>query len=395
MNQYSGLHVLHIIKGLDIGGKNGGSENFGLRLVRCLRQRGVQVSLCPFYQYGTPVEKAWIQTLEQEGIRIVFANATPKLDLWEGCRNLSQFIQQNSVNMVHSHFQVGTLVGLLLKLTGKVGRLVRTAHFPLEFGTGIAARVSRLLFVQGAYPLFVDAEAAVAQFLTEMLNQRRLARRLNKKAVLIYNALADDLPVQVETADPFASFKSTLPEEPWIITGIGILETRKRFDTLIQAMPEILRNISHARLALVGSGPERERLQELTVQLGISKQVWFLGQRTDVGSLLRHSQVFVLPSIREALSTVILEAMQQGVPVIASEIPGNTELVIPGKTGWLFPPEDSRSLAQALITAHQHPELRDTFARNASKRLALFSLDRVVNQYIQLYQQISGKQAVQ
>lgn len=394
MNQIPGLHVLHIIKGLDIGGNNGGSENFGLRLLRCLRQRGVQVSLCSFYQYGTPVEIAWVQTLEQEGIRVVFANASPRLNLWEGYRSLSRFIRQYSVNLVHSHFQVGTLVGLLLKVTGKVSRLVRTAHFPLEFGTGLAARVSRLLFVQGAYPLLVDAEAAVARFLTEMLNDRWLARLLHKKAFLIYNALASDLPVQV-TADPFERFKSGMQEEPWIITGIGVLETRKRFDTLIQAMPEILRNIPYARLALVGSGPERERLQELAEQLGVSEQVWFLGQRTDIGSILRHSQIFVLPSIREALSTVILEAMQQGVPVIASEIPGNTELVIPGETGWLFPPEDSASLAQALITAYHHPELREAYARNASDRLALFSLDRVVDQYIQLYQQFSGKQASQ
>jgi glycosyltransferase involved in cell wall biosynthesis len=380
------LHVLQIVKGLDIGGYNGGAENFGLALARQLHLAGDRVSLCAFYRYSTPVEEHIRRQLEEQGISVLFASATPRTAFFHSARAISRYIRENQVTLLHSHVQIGTLSAITLKPFHPL-RLVRTAHTPLEFGTGLAGRVSRALFVPFVYPLALDAEVGVSTAIVDSLNRRWLAHLRRASARCIYNAIP---PSSTETgdADPFSAYHSDPGPDPWIITTIGILNRFKSFDTLIRALPLLLQEIPHARVAVVGAGPMLEEYRRLAEQIGVSHAVWFLGQRRDIPAILRHSQVFVQPSRREGLSTVILEAMQQGTPVIASDIPGSRELIQDGVTGALFPVGSPVALAEKLLTLYGDHSSGAGWAANASATLAKFDIQAAASAYHALYRDL-------
>ena len=303
------LRILQIVKGIDIGGYNGGSEHFGIRLARQLRQAGVDVSLCAYFRHNTSVEAEWADCLKGEGIRLVFANRSYRLNLWEGYWSLARFIKEHSVDLIHSHFQSGTLTSIFLKSMRNIDCIVRTAHTPLEFGTGWPGLIARNIFVNGIYPFVLDREIGVSRVLVNALDARLSAHLAGKKAVCINNAVSEVVQTP-QTINPCIAFMEGLTEPPWIMTMIGILNPLKNFDTVIRALPVILADIPNARLALVGNGQEELWLRQLAIDLGVADQVWFLGQRGDIATLLANSNLFIHPSLLEALSTVILEALQ-------------------------------------------------------------------------------------
>jgi glycosyltransferase involved in cell wall biosynthesis len=141
---------------------------------------------------------------------------------------------------------------------------------------------------------------------------------------------------------------------------------------------------------IVGGGPERDRLLSLSRELRVQDFVHFLGERDDVLSWMSRFDVFVLPSLQEALPYVILEAGALAKPVIASEVGGIRELVKNGETGLLVPPGDIDALADALVRLAEDPDL----ARDLGRRLRLslseeFSLSRMLQQTRDLYLRLS------
>ena len=127
---------------------------------------------------------------------------------------------------------------------------------------------------------------------------------------------------------------------------LGRLSPEKGVDVLIQALAR--RAAGAARLTVVGDGPERRRLEQLTADLGLSARVEFVGYRDDVGPFLRAADALVMPSHREGLPLTLVEALAAGLPVVASDVGGVGELVRDGDNGRLVPPGDVAALAGAL-----------------------------------------------
>ena len=390
MNAGNELRVLQIIKGLDIGGHNGGSENFGIRLARQLKKEGVSVALCAYFQYHTAAEDHWVNLLQNEGIPVVFANSTPRLSLAEGARTLAKFLQANPVDLVHSHFQVGTITCILLKIAGKSPVIIRTAHTPVEFGLSGMGWLARRIFIEGLYPLLMNAEIGVSQALVGSLDARWSARLIRKKAALIYNAIPEKQE-QALPAEPLSERQDTPGKPGFIITMIGILNPAKNFDTAIRALPRIVQDLPSAMLLVIGRGPEENHLRSLAAELAVSEHVQFLGQVSEIQSILARSDLFLHPSTLEAMSTVILEAMQIGIPVVAADIPGNRELITNRENGLLFPPGHAADLARLVVEIGRNPETGRSLAEKASSRLAKFSLSKVSKQYQEIYRQVTTR----
>lgn len=117
------------------------------------------------------------------------------------------------------------------------------------------------------------------------------------------------------------------------------------------------------------------------------EQVWFAGPRADVPALLRGMDCFVLPSLSEGISNTILEAMATGLPVIATHVGGNAELIEDGMTGLLVPAANSELLARAMLSYYQNQGVARRHARTAQRVAAeRFSLDRMVDDYSTLYE---------
>lgn len=152
---------------------------------------------------------------------------------------------------------------------------------------------------------------------------------------------------------------------------------------LVSTRPELRARL---RLVIVGDGPERSSLTARLDQLQINDLVWLAGDRSDIPELLRTLDIFVLPSLGEGISNTVLEAMATGLPVIATAVGGNPELVQDRATGLLFPSGDADALVRAIITLIDNPSWREAMGRAAELHISQhFNWARTVENYLALY----------
>ena len=137
---------------------------------------------------------------------------------------------------------------------------------------------------------------------------------------------------------------------------------------------------------MIGDGPLRNQSMALLESAGLSDYAWLPGARDDVARLMRHMDIFVLPSLAEGISNTILEAMASGLPVIATRVGGNGELVDDQNTGALVSSNDPVMLSQKILAYLNHPTLATTHGFNAREKTETrFSIDTMVRGYARIY----------
>jgi glycosyltransferase involved in cell wall biosynthesis len=142
---------------------------------------------------------------------------------------------------------------------------------------------------------------------------------------------------------------------------------------------------------VIGDGPQRDRLRRFRDQCQILDKVHFLGERGDVPRILPHFDVLWSTSGYEGQSNVILEAMAAGVPVVATDIPGTRELVMPGVTGYLVPMGDRAALARWTEHLLSDPALAAQLADAARARVqSEFSVEKMIARHAELYREVLG-----
>jgi glycosyltransferase involved in cell wall biosynthesis len=159
---------------------------------------------------------------------------------------------------------------------------------------------------------------------------------------------------------------SELANASLVIGAVCVLRAIKGLMTLIDAFARLIREHAGSKLLIVGSGPERARLEQRAKDLGVFGDCLFRDSTRDVAFWLRAIDIFVLPSLSEALSNSLMEAMAAGCCAVASSAGGNPELIEHGRTGLLFPPGDAESLATQLATAAADCEYRARLAEAGS-----------------------------
>lgn len=182
--------------------------------------------------------------------------------------------------------------------------------------------------------------------------------------------------------------KKAVTTQPVVISCVGRLQAVKNFPLLIKAFAS-LQEMTQTDLILwiIGDGPLRASLEQQVSALKISDRVVFYGDRHDVPTLLSKSDIFVLSSQIEGISNTILEAMSCGLPIVASKVGGNPELVIDQQTGLLFESNNEAQLCQQLLIYINNATLRQQHGQAGRQRIQqAFSLDKMVGAYDQLYQ---------
>lgn len=210
-----------------------------------------------------------------------------------------------------------------------------------------------------------------------------------EKFLLIPNAISAAPPSSVSRQQLLDELK--LPHDARLIGAVGRLWPQKRLKDLIWAadLLKVVRDDVH--LLIVGDGPERDRLERYRYQVRIEDRVHFLGQRHDVPRLMPHFDVLWLGSGYEGLPNVVMEAMACGVPVVASDISGNRDLVLPGKTGFLAPVGDRAGFARHTLTILEDPLLARRLGAAGRKRIEEdYTVDKMVRRYAHLYRELLG-----
>ncbi len=173
-----------------------------------------------------------------------------------------------------------------------------------------------------------------------------------------------------------------------LIGTVGRHSTVKNYQFLVQSMPQVLKEFPNAQFVFIGDGPETDNLKNMTKQLKVEKSVWFLGgfKNSKTKLLLQGFDIFVLPSFFEGISFSILEAMSMGIPVVATDVGGNPEVVANGETGFLAPLNDVDMLSNSIIdllSSNEKAEKMGAMGRKVVEQN--FSLEKMVSRYEDLY----------
>lgn len=182
----------------------------------------------------------------------------------------------------------------------------------------------------------------------------------------------------------------------WLVGTVGRMQTVKAQPVLVRAFITALHQRpqlrERVRLVLVGDGALRGECQALLEAAGLADLAWVAGERTDVADVMQALDCFVLPSLAEGISNTILEAMASGLPVVATAVGANSELVLEGLTGRLVPPGDVEALATAIQAFAADPAVARTMGRAGRQRVELrFSLSSMVSEYESVYCEALGR----
>ena len=180
------------------------------------------------------------------------------------------------------------------------------------------------------------------------------------------------------------------PEQHWLIGTVGRMQTAKNQIMLADAFVQLIAKApdlaTRLRLVLVGDGPLREKVEEILDKAGLAHLAWLPGERVDIPDIMRGLHVFALPSLAEGISNTILEAMACGLPVVATDVGGNADLIANGVTGYLVSASSPDAMAERLIELATHIKFAQSMGEAGRLRVIdKFSMSAMVKTYLGVY----------
>lgn len=246
----------------------------------------------------------------------------------------------------------------------------------------------KLQLMRRLYRPFVSHYVALSRDLAEYLVER--VKVPAPRVTQLYNGVDT---VKFKPAEPDAAHPRGWPfadASPWVVGTVGRMQPVKNQVALVEAFIDVLARRpalrDRLRLVLVGDGPLREQCAARLAAAGAQDLAWLPGDRDDVASIMRALDCFVLPSLAEGISNTVLEAMASGLPVIATDVGGNADLVAHGQTGVIVPADNVRALADAMERMATAPEDAAAMGRRGRDLVqARFSLQSMIGRYHELY----------
>jgi len=369
--------VLYVITGLNWGG----AEAQVVALAQGFKRRGWEVGLVSLLE-----AVAYVDTLEREGIPVHSLRMRRGVPDPRGLVALARIYGTFKPAVVHSHMIHANLLARVARLLAPVPALISTAHSTIEVGRSFRTERSTHL----AYRL-TDFLAD----LTTIVSQEGLRRFVEGKAVRPDKALYVPNGVDVSIYRPSKEARDRLRaelglEETFAWLAVGRLEEAKDYPTLLRAFAGVVKVKLEARLLIAGEGSLRGELEKLIGDLFLQGNVRLLGLRKDIPALMNAADAFVMSSAWEGMPMVVLEAQASGLPVVATHVGGISEVVVPGKTGYLVPPRDPDALADAMkkLMALPPEERIKMGLEGREQVVARYSLEAILDLWEEIYESL-------
>ncbi len=354
----------------------GGTEAQAVELARRLDPGRYQVTVGCLRKEGPLLSR-----LEGTGVRVREFSMGGGIDSPSGIRGvlkLAHFLRRERIQIMHAHDLWSNLVGMVAaKLAGVPVTITsqRDLSHDAWYGT-YRRRVLR--YLQGRSSIVLTNAKAIRDGLIE---KDKLPA---KKICVIYNGVDVD------------GFRNVTPNREWIFPGsagrklvvlVGNMNSDVKGHTvLIAAASEIVNVHPEVQFLLVGDGPKRRHYEAMIEKSGLRENFLFLGRRNDVPQILASCDVAVLPSLAEGLPNAVLEYLASGLPVVATALGGNLEVVEDGVTGLLVPPNDPHALAMALSRLVADSQFAGQIAKAGRERVeSKFSFERLITEVEGLY----------
>ncbi|MGB3828348.1 MAG: glycosyltransferase [Ornithinimicrobium sp.] len=314
-------------------------------------------------QGGPLVEQAAAHGLDVVVLDSLISPLRPRQDL-RAQRDLLTTLAAYDPQVVHTHSSKTGVLGRVAAHRLGVERVVHTMHgFPWHQFQNPATRQAYIA-IERQLSRWTDAYLAVGTAVAVEMVRRGLAGPGQLHTV----GPAVDAPPEPVTQTSRAAARARLgiPPEVPVVGTVGRLDYQKAPEVMIAAIARMQRP---AVLVWVGAGPLRQDAERLVRRHALDDRVLLLGERNDVPDLLPAFDVFAMSSRYEGLPCAVVEAQQCGIPVVATAVNAVPDVVVPGETGLLVPPQDTARLAAALDHALAHPELARGWALRARAAL--------------------------
>lgn len=370
--------IAHVMYRFDTGGLENGVVNL-INHMPPERYRHAVIALTEVTDFR--------QRIQRDDVEFIALNKPPGQTLWLFPK-LHRLFRRLRPAIVHSRNLAALEVqlpawaaGVPVRIHGEHGRDVGDLD-----GSNVAyQRVRRF------YKHFVSYYLALSRDLAQYLHG--IIRVPSDKMLQVYNGV-DTIRFHPAPDNDRATSGCPFPRAGhWLVGTVGRMQTVKDQPTLARAFVRALEIApelrSRLRLVLIGDGPLRSECQAILAAAGVADLAWLPGERGDVPEVMRGLDCFVLPSLAEGISNTILEAMACGLPVIATDVGGNADLVAAGASGDIIPAADPEAMAQAIVRFAAAPESSRAMGREG-RRLAeeKFSMQAMVAAYQGIYDKL-------
>ena len=350
----------------------GGTERYVELLARDMREKGLIQPYFVYNQGGLLVER-----LEAMGVSCRRLEMKGRFDR-KAARALADLCREWRIDLLHCHYLREHYIALLAKKRYRKMKVVYTNHIIVK-NDPVTRLTNRLL------DRWQDQMIAVCNMGKAQLEANGWK---GDRIQVIFNGVDPQL-WQGSRADSILRRELGIPEDRFVLLCVGRFDDYKRQDFLIRSLKELAdsTNLPFA-LVLAGNGPKQADCEALVKSLGLERQVYFTGYRTDVKNLYHGSDLYVSCSRWEALSFVILEAMAAGLPVVATNVGGTPDLVNQ-KTGCgqLVEFEDTKGMAETIRRFMEEPDLRRQCGARAQQAVhTYFEMGKMVDATYAVYQ---------
>lgn len=358
--------ILHFIGSLETGG----TENMLLTYLKNTKNEGLEHIVCTVYDRGALRDR-----FKEAGIRVVSLNLPNKIMLPLAIFKFSDMIELLHPDVVHSYLlQENLIARIVCKFKNK--KLICGKRDTDRHKLFLKVWLDRLTIGMAGMNIS-NSTAGVNELRSYGVPGKKVLYVPNGKKVYQLEKIMKKMDAKRKLG--FA------PEE--ILLGcVARLYKFKGHEYLIRAMPKVIEENPKAKLLIIGDGEMKVNLVKIRDKLGLSNSILFLGERKDVPEILSAIDIFVFPSLREGMPGALMEAMAAGLPVIATDIDGNKELIQNGENGILVPVKDSEHLTSAINNLISNPNSMHDFAKNARDTIKNeFGIELMVKKLDKIY----------
>jgi len=357
----------------------GGADSQLLYAAQELRARGHEVMIVSLTSLGPMGLEARRLGFRTESLEMPRGYPDPR-GLLRGVR----LVRSWRPDVVHSHMVHANLLARLLRLLAPMPVLVSTIHNIYEGGPlrMAAYRATNRLVDH----MTIVSEAAADRFVSERIVPRELL-------TVVPNGV-DTEQIRAVPAEARGAIRRSLgAEDRFVWLAVGRFETAKDYPNLLRAFALVHARQPDSVLLLVGRGSLQGETEALSRDLGLEEAVRFLGVRDDVPRVMSAADGYVMSSAWEGMPMVLLEAGAAGLPIVATSVGGNREVVVEGQTGYLVPPRDHEALGAAMLRleALSPEERRCMGARGHEHIRARYGLARVASSWEEIYRRVAAR----
>jgi len=352
-----------------------GAENMVLELARNLRIQGCESRVGVFFNTHRPnLEVA--EAARNQGLEVELFECRGRIDR-KAVRSLRHYLASYQIDVLHSHGYKANAYGLRATQNTSVKTVATSHSWP-----GRTLRLRTYALLDWIQLRRFDHVCAVSEEVRRALLRAWVP---NHKITVVPNGI---------DCERFRAGRPILKSAPefkdkLLIGYVGRLAPEKNLNILLPAVKELLTKLPSVALLLCGEGPERGSLQALANRLGIDKNVFFLGQRSDLPDVYASSDVFVLPSLSEGTPLSVLEAMAAKTPVVASRVGGVPKILEEGRVGLLVDAGNAQELQSALLDLLSSPERRLYFGQAGFEAAQSKYSSRAMTQvYLSIYSEV-------